>query len=70
MFKINMDKKSDCAYIRVGNEKILYTEQKEDWLMFDYSTNNKIVGIEILEVSKHKDAMANPDLIENYSRIV
>jgi uncharacterized protein YuzE len=51
--KIKHDKKSDSKYIYIKRGKIAYTEAKKDWLIFDYSKNGSVLGIEILDASIH-----------------
>ncbi len=51
--KINYDKETDAKYICLKKTKIVKTNQKKDWLIFDYDKHGNVVGIEILNSTKH-----------------
>lgn len=51
--KVQYDKSSDAKYIRLKRGKVAWTEREEDWLLFDYSLRGEVLGIEILNASKH-----------------
>lgn len=52
--KITYDKKVDALYIRL-NEAAAYHNSKKitDDVLIDYAQNGQIVGLEILDASKH-----------------
>lgn len=47
------DKKIDAKYVRIKKGKIAQTKKEQDWLLFDYAKNGDVLGIEILDASKH-----------------
>jgi uncharacterized protein YuzE len=51
--KITWDKEVDAAYIYLKKGKVSYTKKKSDWLLTDHDKNGNILGIEILETSRH-----------------
>ena len=51
--KITYDKKADAKYIYLKKGKINFTKKVKDWLLFDYSKNGEMLGIEILNASKN-----------------
>lgn len=52
---ITYDKQADALYIKLSNNNIVESEEKEKGIVVDYDCENNIVGIEILYfVKKHK----------------
>jgi uncharacterized protein YuzE len=51
--KIKYDEKIDAKYVYIKKGKIVHTKKKEDWLLFDCAKNGDVLGIEILNASKH-----------------
>lgn len=51
--KIKYDKTIDAKYIRVKKGKIASTKKEKLWLLFDYNKDNEVLGVEILNASKH-----------------
>jgi len=51
--KIQYDSESDTKYIQIKADKIRNTQKQSDWLLFDVANNGDIIGIEILDASKH-----------------
>jgi uncharacterized protein YuzE len=47
------DKEIDAKYVRVKEGKIAYTKPKTDWLILDFNKDGEVVGVEILNASKH-----------------
>lgn len=47
------DKKIDAKYVRIKKGKIAHTKKERDWLLFDYAENGDVLGVEILNASKH-----------------
>ncbi len=45
--KITYDKEADVLYIRFTNNRVIDSEEKNRNEVFDYDTNNNLVGIEI-----------------------
>ena len=51
--EIKYDKKIDAKYVRIKNGKITHTKKEQDWLLFDCAKNGDVLGVEILDASKH-----------------
>ena len=67
--KVNYDKTTDSKYIKISEKKVSRTQQVEDWLLLDYSEDEKVVGIEVLLVSEHQvgffiDSNQNVQVVE------
>ena len=56
--EIKYDKKIDSKYIRIKKGKVSFTKRNKDWLLFDHAKNGNILGVEILEASKHPIAIS------------
>jgi len=50
---IKHDKETDAKYIRLSNSKVARTGEIKPWLLCDRDIRGKVVGVEVLEVSKH-----------------
>jgi len=61
MIKIQYDQDIDAKYVRIKEGKISYTEPKQDWLIFDHAENGDVLGIEILNASKHRVGISTVD---------
>ena len=53
--KFEYDPQADALYIRMASGKVAETEEVRPGLMLDYDENGKILGIEMLDVSKPAD---------------
>lgn len=53
--KFEYDPQADALYIRLAAGKAMETEEVRPGLMLDYDENGKILGIEMLDVSKTAD---------------
>ena len=49
---ITYDKDTNAAYIRFSAESVFESEEISHDIVFDYDSNGKIVGMEILDASK------------------
>ena len=47
------DNAIDAKYILLKKGKVCCTRQVEGWLLLDFDKNNDVLGLEILEASKH-----------------
>ena len=55
---ITYDKEADALYIKLSDNKIAVSEEKENSIIFDYDDDNNIAGIEILYfLKKHKQSI-------------
>ena len=49
--KINIDKDNDVLYFRFDENKIIESEEVQPGVILDYDVNNKVIGIEFLNIS-------------------
>lgn len=47
------DKTIDAKYVRIKKGKITRTKKEQDWLLLDCAENGDVLGVEILDASKH-----------------
>lgn len=59
--RYHFSKQDDALYVRFNESKYAESDEVRDGVIFDYDKNGKIIGIEILEVSKRfpKKALQN-----------
>ena len=50
--KIEYDPTADALYVRLGDTKIVESEQVQPGVILDFDESGKVVGVEILSVSK------------------
>lgn len=50
--KIEYDPAADALYVRLGEAKIIESEQVQPGVILDFDESGKVVGVEILSVSK------------------
>ena len=50
---ITYDKNSDAKYIRFKKGKVARTKEEKKWLFFDCDKSGEVLGIEVLDASKH-----------------
>ena len=50
---VNYDRDTDAAYIRLSPEKVAESEEVSDGVVLDYDADGRIVGMEVLEASRH-----------------
>lgn len=51
--RFHYDKKQDALYIRFNENRYSESDEIKEGVIFDYDKKNKIIGIEILDVSKN-----------------
>ncbi len=51
--KIEYDREVDAAYVRLSKNEVDVSEQVSDDLIVDFDAEGRIVGLEILEASRH-----------------
>ena len=59
--KVKYDKLVDVLYIVFSDEKIIESDEDKPGIIIDYDKNGAIVGIEVLDASKH---IENPAKVE------
>lgn len=52
-----MDKKTDALYLRLGDSKIIESEEVSPGVVLDFDERNQVVGIEILNLSKRTPSL-------------
>ena len=50
--KIEYDPAADALYVRLGEAKIIESEQVQPGVILDFDESGKVVGVEILSVNK------------------
>ena len=63
--KITYDKIADAAYIRIRKEKSARTIKIKDWLLIDMSATQKLIGIEILNVTSKFKRQKGPEIFSS-----
>ena len=53
--KIEYDPKADAMYIRLLAGEVVDSDEVRDGVVFDYDAEGRVLGIEILDVSKRSD---------------
>ena len=61
--KLNYDNQSDALYLRLDDSKILESEEVAPGIILDFNEKNRVVGVEMLSLSKRTGAGV-PDLVE------
>lgn len=55
--KLLIDKEADALYLRLDDSAIIESEEVAPGIVLDFNTQNEVVGVEILNLSKR-----TPDL--------
>jgi uncharacterized protein YuzE len=50
--KLRIDKVTDALYLRLDNAKVIESEQVAPGVIVDFDSKNRVVGLEVLNVSK------------------
>jgi uncharacterized protein YuzE len=53
--RLKVDKKNDALYFRLDESPIKDSQEIQPGIILDYDSNNQVVGIEILGISKRTD---------------
>jgi uncharacterized protein YuzE len=67
--KLKVDRKADALYLRFDDSKIIESEQVAPGVIVDFDNRNRVVGVEVLDVSKRKPAAtraAAPSLVREH----
>lgn len=51
--KFHYDKKIDALYLRFNEERYRESEEVSPGIIIDYGRSGKIIGLEVLDASKH-----------------
>ena len=58
--KLKVDRKNDALYLRLDEDAIIESEEVISGVILDFDKEKKVVGIEILDISKK----VNPDRLK------
>lgn len=50
--KLRIDHKADALYLRLDDSKIIESEQVAPGVIVDFDSKNRVVGVEVLDVSE------------------
>lgn len=50
---VHYDREADAAYIRFSEDKVLESEEVSEGVVLDYDADGRIVGMEVLDASRH-----------------
>lgn len=50
--KLTLDEESDTLYLRLDESAIVESEEVEPGVVLDFNADNKVVGVEMLNISK------------------
>lgn len=50
--KLHIDKEADALYLRLGDSKIIESEEVSPGVVLDFNEQNQVVGIEMLHLSR------------------
>jgi uncharacterized protein YuzE len=59
--KVKYDKQVDILYISFSDQEVHESDEEKPGIILDYSKDGAVVGIEIIDASKH---MSNPTKVE------
>lgn len=63
MVNVRFDQEADALYIQLGDARIIESEEVQPGIIFDFDDQSRVVGIEILRVSRNIPDF-NPKLFE------
>jgi uncharacterized protein YuzE len=61
--KLHVDQQADALYLRLDDSRIVGSEEVSPGVVLDYDEQNRVVGVEILEISKRAPQL-NPRALE------
>jgi uncharacterized protein YuzE len=50
---VHYDRDADAAYLRFSEDKVLESEEVSDGVVLDYDIDGRIIGMEVLDASRH-----------------
>lgn len=54
--RVRVDRKSDALYFRLDESRIVESEEVRPGVVLDYDAENRVVGIEFLNISSRAEA--------------
>ncbi|MBI4662082.1 MAG: DUF2283 domain-containing protein [Verrucomicrobia bacterium] len=61
--KLHVDQKADALYLRLHDSTIIESEEVSPGVVLDYDAQNRVVGVEILNLSQRAPQL-NPRALE------
>jgi len=61
--KLHVDEKADALYLRLDESRIVDSEEVSPGVVLDYDAQNRVVGVEILNLSQRAPQL-NPKALE------
>jgi len=58
--KLRIDKATDALYLRLDTAKVIESEQVAPGVIVDFDSKNRVVGLEVLNVSKRLPQASRP----------
>ena len=58
--KVRIDQEADALYLRFDDSKIIESEQVAPGVVVDFDTRDRVVGVEVLNVSRRGPKRARP----------
>ena len=58
--KLRIDKETDALYLRLDNAKVIESEQVGPGVVVDFDAKNRVVGVEVLNVSQRISKRKRP----------
>ena len=55
--KLHVDEKADALYLRLDNSEIVESEEVSPGVVLDFDADNRVVGVEILGISKRAPSL-------------
>lgn len=50
--KLRIDRKADALYLRLADSKVIESEQIAPGVILDFDSNDNVVGMEVLDLSR------------------
>ena len=58
--KVRIDREADALYLRFDDSKVIESEQVAPGVVVDFDTRDRVVGVEVLNVSKRGPKRTRP----------
>ena len=60
--KLRIDREADALYLRFDDSTIIESEQVAPGVIVDFNSKNRVVGVEVLSVSKRVPKSGRPSI--------
>jgi uncharacterized protein YuzE len=68
--KVRIDREADALYLRLDDSKIIESEQVAPGVVVDYDSKSRVVGVEVLNVSKRMPKPGHSSIRSNRAALV